>query len=127
MWSFGPFEPPPAAAQQRAVIAAIREGEQVLDRTPHRHVDEDTIVVVGAKRSGVARIARQTPDESRAPVRQRVDLVEPGDEVRHLRVVEVVEHAADVVLGEVVWLGHDGALGEGHWFRVTDRLASALG
>ena len=49
------------------------------------------------------------PDESLAPILQTVDFVELGDEVRHLRVVEVIEHTTDVVLGELL-LGHDGAL-----------------
>src|SRR6185436_13212281 len=59
------------------------------------------LVVVRAEVGVVAVVTLHAPDEALAPLRQRVEIVEPRHEAGHDRRVERPLHAADVDLREV--------------------------
>src|SRR5580704_4128920 len=94
-------------AEQLGVHGAIDVILQRFDRLPHRHVQENTVVVwVRPEVSGVACISLQAPDEAGSAVSERVDFLEPIHEAGHDRAVEWSFDTADVDLREMV-LAHD--------------------
>src|SRR6185436_19735685 len=95
------LEPLAAVPHDVGVGAAKHERLQRGQVSPHRQVDHDAIVVVGADGSRVAVLRLQSPDESRTPVGQRVDSNELGHEVGHHRLVHGTERAADVDLSQL--------------------------
>ena len=69
---------------------------------PDRQIDNDARVLERANGRRVTFVALQPPDESGAPVSQRVDGGQLRDEALHLKRIQRRNHARDVDLGEVV-------------------------
>ncbi len=99
------LEPGLAQPQRLGVRAPIDELKQRLDRAPDRHVDEHPRVREGLQAGRVAAFVLEPPDEARGRVGEGVDPLETPDEARHPKIVEGMQHARDVDLGEVVAIG----------------------
>ena len=79
----------------------VGECAQEVDVLPHRHVDQDAIIVERAYVGGVARVSLQTPHEPWTSIGDGVDFLEPRDESRHHGILERCLDASDVHLREV--------------------------
>jgi hypothetical protein len=66
---------------------AVDEFEQLLDRSPHRHVDEKIRVGGREDFGGVAVVALEAPQKAGRGLGQRVDAVERIHEIRQDRIV----------------------------------------
>jgi hypothetical protein len=64
-----------------------------------------TTIREGLQAGRVAAFVPEPPDEARGHVGEGVDPLETPDEARHPKIVERMEHACDVDLGEVVAIG----------------------
>lgn len=96
-----PFEPVEPSREDRLVIGLVGEREQIVDRFPHREVDDHERVIANSHIRRVSLLTLQSPDEARAPICQRVHLIEAGHEARQKRVVERRNGAGDVELREL--------------------------
>src|SRR5262249_35285725 len=95
------FKPVVALPQQFCMNCAIHVVLKRFHRLPYRHVDEDAIVIVRAKISGVALGGLQAPHETRTAIGEGIDLIQPGDEASHDGIVERSLHASDVDLSNM--------------------------
>src|SRR5206468_10564500 len=112
----------PAVAEHGDVLATINVVVEGLDGFPNGHVEQDPFVVEGANASGIAVIRLQPPDESAAPVRQRIDAVQLCHETGHDRVLERCAHAGDVGLSEVIM----GARAHSSLLAMSDQMITSI-
>jgi hypothetical protein len=96
------LEPLMSLPKQFHMRRAVNVVIQRFDGLPNRHVEQDSIVVVGPQVCSVSPGSTETPNEARAAIGESVDLVDPGGESRHQRVVQRSLHSSNVYLCDVV-------------------------
>src|SRR5438034_8410027 len=83
------------------MVTSVDVVAQSLERLPDRHIEEDSVVFVGADGGSVAFIGLESPDETRAGVSDRIDPIELGAEAFHDRRIQRSAHSGNVRLGQM--------------------------
>src|SRR5205085_11544171 len=100
------LEPVAALSQQLRMCSLVDVRAKRFDALPDRKIEQNAIVVVRTQVRRIPRLGLQSPNESRTPIGESVDLLEPFDEAGHDGILERGPHPADVDLGDVVLRHH---------------------
>src|SRR5438876_1633301 len=95
------LEPFPTASEWPRMVTSVDVVAQSLERLPDRHVEEDSVVFVGADGGSVPFTGLESPDETRAGVSDRIDPIELGAEAFHDRRIQRSAHSGNVRLGQM--------------------------